>query len=411
MSQQAGVSGKGNVCFVRHGFYPSESSVRREAETLREEGYSVYVICLRGQGEAASEVVDGVEIRRLPVAHRRGKVSRYLFEYNAFFVLASLELIRLHLRCRLRAVQVNTMPDYLVFSSLLLRSAGVKVILHMHEPMPELFSTIFYRTYYRPIIKAIEFAERLSLAYADRVLTVTNEMRENFGRRGADVGKITVVLNVPESRVLRPDRFTHLADRVARTKEKDQGAGVFRLLCHGTIEHRYGLDTVVDAVARVKGTIPGIQFRFMGKGTHLPAVLARAEGLGITSHVHHLGYLPFETMIEEILCADVALVPMRRNPYSILVHTNKMYEYIALGCPIIASRLDSVASYFPTDSLLYFEPDDDADLAEKIIYAFGHPDELQSRVRRTKELYETYRWDLEKRKYLGTYATLLASPA
>jgi hypothetical protein len=184
MTDQDGRSVKGSVCIVRHGFYPAELNLKREAEALLEDGYNVHVICLRKDGEAARETVEGVQVRRLPVGHRRGRIGRYLFEYNAFFVLASLELLRLHARCRLRAVQINTMPDYLVFTALLPRLTGAKVVLHMHEPMPELFGTLFPGRRHRHLVGAIRLAERLSLAYADHVLTVTREMRENFARRG-----------------------------------------------------------------------------------------------------------------------------------------------------------------------------------------------------------------------------------
>lgn len=400
-------SSKGTICIVRHGFYPSELNVRREAEALREDGYGVDVVCLRKRGEAAHEVVDGIDVRRLPIEHRRGNIGRYLFEYNAFFAVASIELVKLHLRHQLRAVQVNTMPDYLVFCALPVRAAGAKVVLHVHEPMPELFGTLFDKMRHRPLHLVIKWAQRLSLAYADRALTVTTEMRQNLGRRGADLRKITVILNVPDDRMFRPERYAHLEERVARAKEDDRRAGVFRLLCHGTIEQRYGQDLVVGAVARLRNAIPGIQFRFMGQGEHLPAVLAKAEELGVSSHVRYLGFVPFETMIEEILCADLVIVPMRRNPYSVLIHTNKMYEYMTLGRPIISSRLKSVCSYFPEDTLLYFEPDDEGSLAERVFYAFSHPEEVQLRIHRMTELYKTYCWEHEKGKYLGVYDALL----
>jgi glycosyltransferase involved in cell wall biosynthesis len=407
MTRQDGASGKGGVCIVRHNFYPGELNVKREAEALLEAGFEVHVICLRRQGETACEIVDGIHVRRLPIIHRRGHIGRYLFEYNAFFALASLELLRLHWRHRLCVVQVNTMPDYLVFSSLLLRLAGVKVVLHMHEPMPELFGVLFDRPQHRFLVGAIRLAERLSLAYADHVLTVTSEMRENFGRRGADVSKITVILNVPDDRLFRLERYAYLAEQVARVKEDDRRTSTFKLLCHGTIEQRYGFDLIVGAVARVKNEIPGIQFRFMGQGDGLPAVLAKAEELGVAPYVHYLGYLPFEAMILEILCADVTVVPMRCNPYSALVHTNKMFEYMALGRPVIASRLKSVASYFKEDTILYFDPDNEADLASQVLHSFRNPDDLQRRVHRTTELYEVYRWQNEKERYLQVYDTLL----
>jgi glycosyltransferase involved in cell wall biosynthesis len=76
---------------------------------------------------------------------------------------------------------------------------------------------------------------------------------------------------------------------------------------------------------------------------------------------------------------------------------------VSLRRPVIASRLDSVAAYFPEDSLLYFAPGNDEDLAEKLHHAFAHPEEMARRVERSTEVYEQYRWEREKRAYLSVY--------
>jgi glycosyltransferase involved in cell wall biosynthesis len=399
---------RGSVCIVRHSYYPLELNVKREAEALLEDGFRVHVICLRDKDEAVRETIEGVEVHRLPVGHRRGKIGRYLLEYNVFFVLAALKLMALDLKHRFRAIQVNTMPDYLVFATLFPKLAGAKVILHMHEPMPELFGTMFDRWYGGVITGAIELAEKLSLKYADRVLTVTREMRDNFGKRGADVNKISVIVNVPDDRFFRLDRYQHLADKIAGVKKEERRQGKFRVLCHGAIEERYGIDVIVRAVARLKDDIPGVEFRFMGTGDYLPQVQALAAELKAEDHVNYLGFVPFETMIEEILSADVTVVPIKKNPYSVLVHTNKMYEYVALQRPVVASRLDSVAAYFPEDSLVFFEPGNDEDLADRLRYVFAHPAEMDARIEHASQIYETYRWEREKKKYLAVYHSLLS---
>lgn len=396
-----------NICIVRHSFYPFELNVKREAEALIEDGFSVHVICLRDEGEAAREVVNGVNVHRLPIGHKRGKIGRYLVEYNAFYVLAKLKLIRLHLRHRFLAIQVNTMPDYLVFVTMLPRLLGAKVVIHMHEPVPELFATMFDRWYSGLFLWMIRLAERMSLAYAHRALTVTREMRDNYGRRGADVNKITVIVNVPDDRIFRIDRYEHLQQRIADIKKEERRQGIFRVLTHGAIEERYGQDVIVKAIARLKKDVPGVQFRFMGGGSYVDESLALADKLKVADHVKFLGFVPFETMIEEILAADVTVVPVKKNAYSMLVHTNKMYEYVAMQRPCIASRLDSVAAYFSDDSLVFFEPGDDADLAAKLHYVFAHPEEMQKRIDAATEIYETYRWEREKKKYLGVYHSLL----
>jgi len=399
------------VCFIRHSFYPSELNVKREAEALVKEGYEVSIICLRQEGEKARETIDGVEVFRMPVGHKRGKILRYIFEYNAFFLLAAWKSAALHLRRRFDVVQVNTMPDALVFAALVPKLMGAKVILHMHEPMPELFGTMFPGWRYKWFIGLIKLVEKISLRFADRVLTVTREMRDNFGKRGADVNKITVIVNVPDDDLFSLERFVGLREEVDRIKREGKRRGEFRVFCHGAIEERYGLDLIVRAVGLLEERIPGIRFRFLGKGDYLEEILGLCEEIDIKERVEYLGFVPFEEMVREILSCDVGIVPMRKNPYSVLVHTNKMYEYIAMGKPVIASRLDSVASYFPEDTIVYFEPGNHEDLAEKIFYVYAHPEEIPERMAKVKEIYETYRWNRERKKYLGVYRSLLGRTA
>jgi glycosyltransferase involved in cell wall biosynthesis len=157
----------------------------------------------------------------------------------------------------------------------------------------------------------------------------------------------------------------------------------------------------------VKDVIPGIQFRLMGEGEYLPALRARAEMLGIASRLQYLGFVPFETMIEEILSADATVVAMHRSSYSALVHTNKMYEYIALERPVIASRLESVSRYFPEDTLVYFEPGDEDDLARRLLHVLTNPVEMRRRVGRTSEVYNSFRWEHQRKNYLAVYDELL----
>lgn len=395
------------AAIVRHSFYPFELNVKREAEALRDAGYDVDVICLRNRGEASVEVIEGVRVHRLPVGHRRGKILRYLWEYNAFFALASLKLARLHAKNRYAVVQVNTMPDYLVFAALYPKLTGARVVLHLHEPVPELFGTMFpERWYTRPFLWVLERVEQSSIRFADRAITVSDQMRDNFARRGADPAKIAVVVNVPDDRYFRMELYQHLREKADATKRDERARGVFRVLTHGSIEERYGFDTIVRAVAIAKERVPGIEFRFMGGGDHLPRVLALANELGVAGRVHYLGFVPFEQMVEEILLADVCVVAMEKNPYSVLVHTNKMFEYMALERPVVMSRLDAVAAYMPEEAALYFDSGDHTALAERLVDVAREPEKALARVRRAGALYREHRWENEKQRYLERFQGL-----
>jgi len=395
---------------VRHSFFPAELNVLREADTLLRNGYEVSIICLRGEDEKPFEILDGIAIHRMPIGHKRGKILRYLFEYNAFFLLASIKLLWMHIRKPFGFIQVNTMPDYLVFVATIPKLLGARVILHMHEPMPELYGTMFPKSYHKPLISMIRLSEKLSLKFADRALTVTREMRENFGRRGADVNNITVIVNVPDEARFRKEDYLQKIDELAAKKKEERRAGVFKIITHGAIEFRYGQDTIVEAVAKVRERIPGIEFRLLGNGAYLDNILALAREMKVDDRVKYLGFVSFDDMITELLSADVGVVSMKRNPYSDLVHTNKMYEFMALGQPVIATRLSSVSAYFPDDSVVYYEAGSADDLADKLHSVFAHPEEVDARVEKATEIYETYRWDRESRKYLGVYQKIRGRP-
>jgi len=291
-----------------------------------------------------------------------------------------------------------------VFVALYPKLTGARVVLHLHEPIPELFGTMFPAQWYtRPFLWTLERVEQTSIRFADRAITVTDQMRDNFVRRGADAEKIAVVVNVPDDRYFHLERYEHLRERIEKIKAEDRERGIFRVLTHGSIEKRYGFDTIVCAVALARDRVPGIHFRFMGSGDHLKDVLATAHKLGVGDRVQHLGFVPFERMVEEILLADVCVVAVEKNPYSVLVHTNKMFEYMALQRPVIMSRLDAVRAYMSDDAALYFESGNAKELAERLVDVAQHPDAAQARVQRASALYREHQWENEKRLYLDRY--------
>ncbi|MDI7278048.1 MAG: glycosyltransferase, partial [Anaerolineae bacterium] len=121
------------ICIIRRSYYPAETHVRRNAESLAAAGYGVDVVCLRGPGEPAREVVDGVAVYRLPLQARRGALWLYAAEYAAFFVLAAAAVTWLHLRRRYAAIEADSMPDLLVFAGLVPRLLGARLVLYLFE--------------------------------------------------------------------------------------------------------------------------------------------------------------------------------------------------------------------------------------------------------------------------------------
>ncbi len=370
--------------------------MRKEVQALAEAGFTVDVICLRSIGDKEEwQVPPEVRVLRLPIRHLSRGILRYLFEYSVSFGLFLLAVTWRHLRRRYDYIQVNRLPDFLVFSTVIAKKMGAKVVLDVHEPAPELWQTKYGPRYPRLLKMQIRLQQR-ALAYADRAITVTDAMRERMVSRGADPRKIGVVTNTTSLRI---------ADGREPARERPAaGRGGFQLITHGYMEYRYGQDLVIQAVSNLRGVVPGLRYVVLGYGEYRDELEQMAARLECGDMVTFLGYVDYPTMIETIAGADLGVVAMRRSPYSELIDTNKMYEYMSLGVPVLSSRLPPVEDRFDESCVSYFEPDDVRSLEQAIGRLAGRPERLAELAGNARERMRSISWENEKDHYLAIYS-------
>lgn len=377
------------VCVVRQYYYPLDIRVRREVEALLQAGYEVDVVCLRGRDESARETVGALTVHRLPLGHERGGAVSYLVRYSSFLLLASLVVAWLHLRRRYAVVQVHSLPDLLVLAGAFPRATGARLVLDLHEVMPEFFATKFGKPASHPLVRLVARGEQLSIRLADRVMTCTDQMRDVFVQRGADPDKISVLLNAADESVFDVERYPNVPDPQH-----------FTLVCHGSIEERYGLDLVVEAVAQLRDELPGLRFRVFGDGAARPALLRQVEVLGLSDRVWVSdGFVPMDELLEGLASADAGVVAMRRDAFRDLTQCNKMYEYLALRLPVISSRTRSVEAYFGDDAVAFFGPGDVDDLVRVVRRLHDDVALRAALVTSGTAALQPYRWSEQRRRY------------
>jgi glycosyltransferase involved in cell wall biosynthesis len=381
-------------------YYPADPRPKRAAEALRREGMEVELICLRrSREEPARETVDGAEVRRLPLQRRRGGAVVYVGQYAAF-LLATLALLAARsLRRRFALVHVHNMPDVLVFSALVPKALGAKVILDLHDPMPELLMTIFRLGPGSLAVRLLKRLERRSVAFADAVLTVNVACRELFASRGCPPDKIRVVMNAPDERV-----FTLRPPPGAAARRRDR----FALMYHGTIVERNGLDLAVRALAAVRTVVPEAELHVYGPATpFLDVVMAEVRRRRLEGAVRYLGGRSIEDIRVAIDGCDVGVIPSRDSVFAQLATPTRIFEYLSRGKPVIAPRVRGVTDYFAEEALFLFAPDDAADLARVVTRVWQHPEDADGVVRRGQDVYVRHRWTEERHRLLSCAAGLL----
>ena len=189
------------ICMPVYSYYPFDPRVRRAAEALIERGHSVDVICLKGKRESRIDSFNGVNIYRLSLTHKRGGYLRYVYHYAMFFIQVFLTLNRLDFRRKYDVVHVHSLPDFLVFVAMVQKLKKKKIVLDLHEVMPEIFAARFNKDMDSAMVRFVCRLERISCSFAHRVITVNDVRREVLEGRSVPPEKVTVIMNTPDDRI------------------------------------------------------------------------------------------------------------------------------------------------------------------------------------------------------------------
>ena len=387
------------VGVVLFSFYPNDPRPRRALEAMAREGMLVDLICLRGEGSPTREVQGNVEVLRIPLKRRRGGMLAYLYQYAAFIFLSSMILAWRSLTRGYDLVHVHNMPDVLVVSALVPKMFGAKVILDLHDPMPELMMTIFKLEKDSWSVRLLRRIEKWSIARANVVVTVSVTFKRVFSARSCASEKVEVVMNSPDGEIF-PLR--------AATTPAYASRKPFVIMYHGSLVERNGLDLAVEALARVRATLPEAELRIYGEGTpFLDRVMDMAKSKGLQAAVHYLGSRRLEDLVVEIEGCDVGVIPNHRNSFTDINTPTRMFEYLALGKPAIAPRTSGIQDYFGSVSLVFFKSGDAQDMARSIEYVFSHPAEVTEIVKRGQEVFREHSWQKERQRLIGVVSGLL----
>lgn len=380
--------------------YPGDPRVRRAGEALAEAGLRTDVICLGEPGRPSRECCGGVQVYRVPVRRKRTGKFRYLFEYAAFGLAALGRAAWLHVRHPYALVHVHNMPDALVFSALVPRMTGAKVILDLHDPMPEVYRTKYGAGEDHRLIRALRWMEQRSLRFAHLGLTPNLAFRDLFVRRSCAQERMRIVMNSPQERLFQMDG-NRVRVRAAAPQEP------WTLMYHGTIVERHGLDLAVEAVARLRAVWPGLRFEVYGEGDSFVQAFRRliAER-GVGDVVFEHGPRPLEEIARRIRAVDAGVIPNRRSVFTEINLPTRIFEYLAVGKPVVAPRTRGILDYFDEESLFLFEPGDAESLAAAIRRVHDDPPAAERIVERGRRVYERHTWQAEKKAYLDAVEEL-----
>jgi glycosyltransferase involved in cell wall biosynthesis len=381
---------------VVYSYYPLDLRVRKEARALVAKGHTVDVICLRDEGQDREEVMDGASIHRLSLTMRKGGYLTYGYQYLTFLLMSFATLTRLFLKHRHDVIHVHSLPDFQVFIALIPKLYGKKIVLDLHEAMPEIFAARFGVGQDSWQFRLAAMLETVSSWFADRIITVNDTIKARFVARGMEPDKITVVMN-------SPDETLRVEKNMSSFFAENDLEGKFILMYIGGLNPERDIEVLIQATSLLKDKIPIRLFVFgFGKEEYVEGLRQLATRLDVDQEVKFGGWVPQEDVFSYLDLSEIGIISYVRNPLTDVAVPNKVFEYVAVSKPLIIARLDALENLF-RDSALFYEPSNAKDLANKILQLYQDKQLVKELSPKALEIYEKCKWSEMKERLYSAY--------
>lgn len=381
--------------------YPPDIRVDKEAGVLAAGGGEVLLLCRGDAAQPAEETVGDIHVVRHRV-HPRNTLLRKLDSLLYMLTLDSpswrrgmRDLVRVH---GAQALHLHDLP----YARSVIRAAraeGVPVVLDFHENYPAAIALWGRRARARLSLSSARAArlERWAIKHADRIVVVVDEAKARIVGLGADPERVVVFGNT-ESVDLVP----------AEPLPLGAGDGLRLVYVGGVAAHR-GLDTAVDAMPAILERDPKARLTIVGDGATLGELKAQVARLGLGDAVRFTGWVSKDEAMHAIEDADLALVPHHRSPHTDATIPHKLFQYMALGRPVLVSDCAPLARVVrSTGAGAVFRSGDAADLATQAL-ALADPARSAAAAKAGRRAV-VERWNLETEApaLIGLYAGLAA---
>jgi glycosyltransferase involved in cell wall biosynthesis len=378
------------ICMVAYSGYETDGRIRRYAEALAKRGDMVDVIALEGlNGDRKVSTLNGVTIYHIQRRdHNETGHWSYASRLLRFLIRSSAVLTRLHKRNRYDVVHIHNMPDFLVFAAWYPKLTGARLILDIHDIVPELFANKFKSVLKHVYVAGLRFVEKLSARFVDHVIVSNHLWVEKLVGRSVRPSQCSVVVNLPDPGIFSQQQRTRQDDR-------------FIVIFPGTFQWHQGLDIGIRAFAELKKKVPDAEFHLYGASDERLTDWLKevSREVGQEDSVKFCGIASLDDIAGIIANADLGVVPKRADSFGNEAYSTKIMEFMSQGIPVVVSRTKIDSYYFDDETVRFFPSGDSAAMAEAMYEVASNPQLRESLIRRGLEYVELNGWDHIKQEY------------
>jgi glycosyltransferase involved in cell wall biosynthesis/peptidoglycan/xylan/chitin deacetylase (PgdA/CDA1 family) len=385
------------ICMIAYTFYDSDNRVRRYAETLAKRGNQVDVIALSGaRCQNPLDVINGVTVYR--IQHREPNERHkwtYAWRLTRFLAKASRFVTKLHMRNRYDLIHIHNMPDFLVFAAWFPKLTGAKLILDIHDLVPELFDSKFTSRLKGVYVGLLKLIEKISMRLVHHVIVSNHLWYERLVARSVPSEKCSVFVN-------NVDPAIFYQRRRSRSDEK------YIVLFPGSFQRHQGLDIAIEAFAHFKHRVPNAEFHLYGGGNGKMETVLKdlVRQLGLEESIRFCGDVSLDKIADVIANADLGVVPKRADSFGNEAYSTKIMEFMSQGVPVVASRTKIDTFYFEEGDVHFCPSGDSVAMAQAMMDVAEDKKLRDSLIARGRVYVERHGWNQKKKEYLDLVDSL-----
>lgn len=379
-----------NIAMLAYTDYAADARVVRYAQTLAKRGDQVDVIaCSSRTGSLEMEEADGVKVYKLLRRRQKrqeGPIS-HLWPLLLFFVKAAIFTTRKHFERPYDLIHVHNIPEWLVFAVCLPRLLGARVLLDVHDLVPELFEAKFKKGESSLVGPALRVIERLSCRFSDHVIISNHLWRDRLVKRSVPAEKCSVFFNNIDPDLFQP----HL-----RTRHDDRRIVLFP----GTLQWHQGVDIAIRAFPYVLARVPSAEFHIYGGRGVVDELKDLVSELGLQTKVLFFEPVAIKQIPQLIADADLGVVPKRADSFGNEAYSTKIMEFMSQGVPVVVSRTAVDSYYFNENQVRFCESGSVQAFAEAMVEVLTDQDFRLRLVDHACEYVARNHWGSRRQDYL-----------
>ena len=401
--------------FVENAF-PNDTRVKNEADALTKAGIAVTVVGMRKKGQSRFEVVDGVNVYRLPrlelfqktptenptllqkIVLKVKSLLGYASEYLYFSTACLCMSVYIAFKHGFDVIHAHNPPDTLWVAAFPWRLIGKKYIFDHHDLCPELYRSR-YGAKHDFTATVLQWIEWVNLKLAN-VLIATNESYKaiQIQRGGRKPESIFVVRNGPNQKRMAAAQPTPRLRAMNKTI----------LVYIGSLNPQDGVDYLIRALKHLVYDLKREDFYcvIMGNGDSLQDLRDQAKALKLEKFVELTGWISDEDLQANLAAADICMDPDPSSPLNDVSTWIKVMEYMAASKPIVTFDLKETR-YSARDAAIYVQPNDEMAFAEATAQLMDDPALREKMARYGRERVEReLQWSVVSKNLVAAYESL-----